>query len=296
MKHIPVMLKKVIDILPLEGKVFVDVTLGSGGHSLEILEKISKDSKLVAIDSWNQNIINFELQLKDNSKKDNVIVVNDNFSNLNQIFEKNNIQNFDFLLADLGWSTDQLESVQGLSWSKEEDKLDMRLDETLGLTAADLLNILSEKDLKFMLGTYADVPRTLSHRLVAKIMKNRPIEKVGPLNRIVESFVQHNASSMKSRVYQALRIAVNTEFENLKQLINNAINFANINAVIALITFHSGEERLLLNNIIPEIEEGRMEWMFGPSQRYFQPDINELKENISSRSAKLWVIKVNGKV
>lgn len=287
------MLKKVIEILPKEGKYFVDATLGSGGHSLEILKELPANAKLLVLDSWSQNTINFEIQLKDNSNKDKVIVENDNFSNVNQILKKNGIEKFDFLLADLGWSTDQLESVQGLSWSKEDDLLDMRLDQSLGLTAADLLNILSEKDMKFMLETYADLPRTLSHRLVAKIMKNRPVEKVGQLNKMVESFVQHNASSMKSRVYQALRIAVNSEFENLKQLLKHAIDFADTNAIIAIITFHSGEERLLLNQIKPEIENEKMEWLFGPSQRYFQPDINELKENISSRSAKLWVIKVN---
>lgn len=292
-KHKPVLLKQVLGVLPRKDGVFVDATLGSGGHSLEILKNLSEDSKLIAIDSWEKNVEDFKILIQDIKIKNNIIVSNSNFADIDNVFNEHSISGFDFLLADLGWSTDQLDTVQGLSWSVENSDLDMRLDKSLGLKASDLLNVLAERDLKMMFNSYADIRGDFASKLIQRIIKSRPIQTTSDLNRIVEIVANRDANGMKSRVYQALRIAVNSEFENLKNLIKKAIRLANKNGIIAIITFHSGEERLLQNELKPLIEDGSFVWKFGNEKRFLQPDINELKENISSRSAKLWVIEAS---
>lgn len=290
-KHKPVLLKQVLDVLQITGSVFIDSTLGSGGHSLEILKLIPQNAKLIAIDSWEKNTEDFKELINNLENKNRVIVSNTNFADIDIVFNTNNISGFDFLLADLGWSTDQLVSVEGLSWSVENADLDMRLDKSLGLKASDLLNVLAERDLKMMFNSYADIRGDIANKLIQKIIKSRPIKTTSDLNRIIEQVINRDVKGMKSRVYQALRIAVNSEFENLKNLIQKAVKLINPNGIIAIITFHSGEERLLQNELKLLIEQGSFVWKFGNAKRFLQPEINELKENISSRSAKLWVIE-----
>lgn len=290
-KHKPVLLKQVLAVLPKKDGIFVDVTLGSGGHSLEILKNVSKDSRLIAIDSWGKNVEDFKSVISNYKNKNKIIVSKSNFADIDVVFSNNNISGCDFLLADLGWSTDQLDTVKGLAWSVENADLDMRLNESLGLKASDLLNILAERDLKMMFSSYADIHVDIAKKLTQRIIKSRPIKTTNDFNRIIEQVINRDLNGMKSRIYQALRIAVNSEFENLKNLIRKAVRLVNPSGIIAIITFHSGEESLVQNEFKSLIEEGSFVWKFGSEKKFLQPDIDELKENISSRSAKLWLIQ-----
>jgi len=316
-KHIPVLLNETIALLKPNYEVLIDLTLGSGGHSLEMLRssKSSNVERLIGIDVDNKNIENFKERLivefkleRDNLREAThgtsilmignieVILVNDNFSNISEILNSLNIKKVDFMLADLGWSMDQLSSIPGLSFDREEEELDMRLGKELGVKASDLLNMLVPSNIEKMFSEYADFRRHEARSLaneIVKFRKTRPFIYVKDLNKVLSNADSRALIKTKARVYQSLRIAVNNEYINLKNLIKAGFEYLEESGRFSIITFHSGEEKIVEKSF-KEFEEDRIgRFVQNKSKLYFQPTVEELFKNISSRSAKLWTIDKN---
>lgn len=318
-EHKTVLKNESIDLLKLkENGVYIDATLGGGGHSLEILKGLN-DVTLICFDLDKNNIQEFQNVLKEegikfseltleNPEKSNeskfVYLVNDNFSRLNEYISAIGLSGVDGVLADLGWSSDQLEKIPGLSFQDQFEELDMRLSSDFGVKAKDLLNALSKKELSRMFEEYSDIRGFQNQKLVSSIIsfrKGNLFETVGDLIKVIDSS-SRNSNNQRSfgdrrnsdyaRVFQSLRIAVNSEMNNLKDLLNNGWNALKNGGNFAVITFHSGEEKVVKNFFKKYIESNQA--VFNSTQYgevYTRPSVEELTENLKSRSAKLWSVE-----
>ncbi len=248
-KHIPIMLTEVLDNLQIvPNGVYVDCTLGGAGHSLEIAKKLNEQGILIGIDKDKTAIEVSRERLK--NLKCKVILVKDDFKNLKEILLQNNITKVNGILADLGVSSYQIDEVsRGFSYSKDAP-LDMRMNTSQSLTARDVVNNYSEKDLLNILYTYGE--ESFAKSIVKNIIKARqikPIERTGELVKIIESSVPpkvlHKGGSVSKKTFQALRIEVNGELDSLKSVLNDMLEVLNTSGRLCIITFHSLEDRLV---------------------------------------------------
>jgi len=221
----PVLLKQVLKFFnPQPNQNFIDCTLGQGGHALVILERIAPHGKLLGID--------FEILVKPQPR---LILVQDNFANLKQIIEKHNFKNIEGVLFDLGFSNWQLEeSGRGFSFKKDEP-LDMRFART-GVTAQEILNQWPEQELEKIFRLYGEEKQSKS--ISRDVIANRPLETTQDLAKLIYAW------KSKARIFQALRIAVNKELENLEKALPQAMS---LTEKVAAISFHSLEDRIIKN-------------------------------------------------
>ncbi len=317
MIHKTVLLKQLVEGLTLKGnKVIIDCTLGAGGHSKEILKDL-KAGTLVCFDLSFNAIDNFCKYLTKEGyvvkeEKESVItlvkgdltvhLVSKNFVNLKEELLKLEINSVDGVIADLGWSSDELVDIEGLSYETDiEAFLDMRFDKTLGVTAADLLNGLGRSELSKMFERYGDVYGKSNQNLVGEVIsfrKKGPISKVRDLKLIIDrsfKFKQGNRFQKSevyktySRVFQSLRIAVNAELTNLTSLMESAFELLNKKGAMGVITFHSGEDKSIVPFLQSNLEEQKIEVTSKRGDELFiRPSVEEIKENVRSRSAKLY--------
>ncbi len=323
--HKPVLLNESIEALNLKkGDIVVDATLGGGGHSAEILKKIIPAGLLIAIDTDPEAIRKFKDNLKKSNlklKAENLKLINDNFSNLGEVLFSLKISGVDAILADFGISSDQLkETDRGFSFQTDAP-LDMRMDRTSGTTAADIVNYLSQKDLERILRDYGD--ERYARRIAQSIAKQRkikPIKKTFELVSIIEKAVpgyyKHQKIHFATKTFQALRIEVNKEFENIRKFLPQAIDALKKGGRLAVISFHSGEDRIV-KNIFRENAGGCIclpanaahqalqagppeEIIYGRrckpkikiiTKKPIAPSEEEIRNNPRSRSAKLRVIE-----
>lgn len=324
--HKTVLKEELIKYLDVRSEgTYIDLTLGGGGHSLKILEFL-ENGNLIAFDLSEEAISRVreliikeynessesEIAIGTNVSNENktvkvielkkgkvkVYLVNSNFARLKETLEELDIKTADGILADLGWSSDQLEDIEGLSYKNGEDELDMRFDLGSAVKAKDLLNALGRRELKLMFSKFSDIFGRQSNRLVDAILttrKARAIEKVKDLTSLInQSFPQlereNKSFGFYSKVFQALRIAVNNEYTNLEEVLEQSINLLKKEGRLAVITFHSGEEKIVKEfikkniknlNVLSRSSEGN----------YIRPSIEEITENIRSRSAKLFALK-----
>jgi 16S rRNA (cytosine1402-N4)-methyltransferase len=289
--HISVLNNEVIDLLDINPNgTYADFTLGAGGHSLRILENLdSNGGKLFCFDVDTFAIQNFRSLIKDDKR---VVLVNDNFVRFDEYVDCL----LDGMLLDLGWSSNQLETVEGLSFKRENDRLDMRLDSSLGVNAADLLNALGRKELKKMLSDYADIRGKNANILVNAILKYRKkkhFEKVSDLKNVISSqFPVGDLVNLYTRVFQALRISVNQELSILKKVLPKMLEHLKTKGKLLIITFHSGEEKVVKTFIQSAIATGNCESITESSHGlYIRPTVSEIQNNFRSRSAKLFGIQ-----
>jgi len=249
--HKPVLLRESIEGLNLKkGDSVVDATLGGGGHSREILKIIGKEGRLIAIDQDAAAVENFRKQLS--SEVDNVYLVKGNFSNIKNILGGMNILAAQGILADLGYSSTQLEDESyGMSFLKDAE-LDMRLDKESGLTAKKIINEYSQANLERIIREYGE--EKFAKNIAKKIIEQRkikPIERTTELAEIINQAIperyRHQKIHPATRTFQALRIEVNKELENLEKFIPAAINVLNPGGRLAIISFHSLEDRIVKN-------------------------------------------------
>ena len=251
--HIPVLLNETIDSLAIkEDGFYIDGTLGDGGHSFEILKRLSPKGLLISIDQ-DQHAIDFVKEYYKESILDNWIIVKSNFSKIDKVvkeFGKN--RQPDGILLDIGLSSRQLEEShnRGFSYQEEKEPLDMRMDEGLGVTAKDLLNVLSEKELARIFWTYGE--ERYAQRIAKEIKKNiSNINTVGDLTRLIYKAVPAAENSFTKnpsrRVFQALRIVVNDELGSLEKALDKSFEILNKNGRLSVITFHSLEDRIVKN-------------------------------------------------
>jgi 16S rRNA (cytosine1402-N4)-methyltransferase len=244
--HKSVLLKESIEALNIKsGDIVVDATLGGGGHSCEILKLIGESGKLIAIDQDTEALEKFKIQK-------NVFLVNDNFSNLDSILKDLKAEKVDAVVADLGISSDQLEDKErGLSFQLEA-ALDMRMDRKQSLTAKEIINEWSEADIRNILKNYGE--ENFAGKIakeIVEVRKEKKIETTLELARLVEKSIPRRFQKKKihpaTKTFQALRIAVNGEMENLEKFIPAAVEALNLGGRLAIITFHSLEDRLVKN-------------------------------------------------
>ena len=250
-KHIPIMLNECLDNLNIiPSGVYVDCTLGGAGHSLEIAKRLNTNGTLIGIDKDKTAIEVSSKRLS--NQKCRIILINDDFKNLKNILKDNGINKVNGILADLGVSSYQIDEVErGFSYSKDAP-LDMRMDESQRLTAREVVNSYTEKQLLDILYNYGE--ENFAKNIVKNILREReikPIERTGELVKIIErsvpSKVLHKGGSVAKKTFQALRIEVNGELESLKLVLNDMVEVLESKGRLCIISFHSLEDRLVKN-------------------------------------------------
>jgi len=283
--HIPVLLNEVLEYLALSaGDTFIDATLGFGGHSQEVLKRIGTKGKLIGIEQ-DQAVIEMAAQKLNG---ENVILVNENFEKLDEILNSLKIKKVDKILFDLGVSSFHFDSSgRGFSFQKDEP-LDMRLSQKTSISASDLVGGLSAKELADLIYTLGDesMSRQIANAIVEARRKKR-IETTGELTAVIESVVPRRAKiNPSTKTFQALRIAVNDELNILQKTLPIAVDHLNKNGRIAVISFHSGEDRIVKNIFKRLKQDQKIEIL---TKKPLVATEDEIRENPRSRSAKLRV-------
>lgn len=251
-KHKPVMLEECIQGLNIKPDgIYVDGTMGGAGHSIQIINKLSKNGILIGIDRDEEALIASQERLK---QFQNVKYIHDNHDNIKQILERLDIEKVDGILLDLGVSSYQLdERNRGFSYLGE-NKLDMRMDKTQKLTAMDVVNTYGEEKLANIIYEYGE--ERFSRRIAKNICeyrKNKLIETTKQLVDIIEKSIP-NATKKDGhpakRTFQAIRIEVNDEIKPLYKTVKDCIQCLNPNGRLCIITFHSLEDRAVKNAYI----------------------------------------------
>ncbi|HPV70399.1 MAG TPA: 16S rRNA (cytosine(1402)-N(4))-methyltransferase RsmH [Candidatus Magasanikbacteria bacterium] len=284
--HIPVLILEVINGLNLSAKDWViDCTFGDGGHTQELLNQVGEQGQVLAIDTDIKNIV----AGKQKFENKNLILVNDNFVHLKEVAEKNNFKSVQGILLDLGWSTTQFEeSGRGFSFLRDEP-LDMRLGKQ-ELTAAEILNQASEKELGRIFREYGEDRhwKKISQAIVVYRVKH-PLQTSGQLANLIQTVLggRHGKLHPATKVFQALRIAVNEELEILKQTLPQTLEVLAPTGRLAVITFHSLEDRIVKHFF--QKESGKTIKII--NKKPIVASAEELKNNPRSRSAKLRIVE-----
>ena len=248
MRHIPVLLEETIDLLRLKsGDNAIDCTLGDGGHAAKILEAIKPEGKLLGIDADPESVLRAKRNLYEFG--DRAIFVRDNFVNLKKIIDEGKFINIKGILMDLGWSSPQFEERgRGFSFQKEEE-LDMRYDTaSANPTAKELINNLDEKELEKIFREYGEEKFSKKiAKLIIEKRKAKSIDKTTDLVNIILEAYRNKRGKIHpaTRVFQALRIAVNDELGVLKSVLPQAVEALSPGGKLAVITFHSLEDRIV---------------------------------------------------
>jgi 16S rRNA (cytosine1402-N4)-methyltransferase len=292
--HIPVLLDEVIENLNIKPNgIYVDCTFGGGGHSRMILEKLGKDGRLVAFDQ--------DADARKNVPEDDrVLFVPQNFRHLQRFLKLNGIEKVDGLLADLGVSSHQFdEGERGFS-TRYDAPMDMRMDQRQSKTAYDVVNEYSEQQLHKLFEQYGEVTnaKTLA-RTIVEVRKTTSLKTINGFKAGVSGVVKGNPNKYFAQVFQALRIEVNDEMGALKELLVQLPNVLKPGARVAIITFHSIEDRLVkvyfrdnsfdLSDDNPFTMSEKEVTLKPVNKKPIVASQQELKRNPRSRSAKLRV-------
>lgn len=292
--HVPVLLKESVDGLNItEGGNFVDVTFGGGGHSKEIYSRMDKNGHLYSFDQdadAEKNADGFDAE--------RFTFVRSNFRFLKNFMRYYGVEHIDGLLADLGVSSHHFDdSARGFSF-RFEGKLDMRMNQRAGMTAADVVNTYEEERLADVLYLYGELKQ--SRKIAAALVKARqekPIETIGDLMEVSKTFFRNEREKKDmAKLFQALRIEVNHEMDALKEMLKSATEMLKPGGRLVIITYHSLEDRIVKNIMKTGNAAGKVEQdFFGRIQTPFRlvnnkvitPSDEELEKNPRSRSAKL---------
>lgn len=300
--HYSVMLEECIDALDIKPDgIYVDCTMGGGGHSLEIARRLSS-GKLIGIDRDADAIAAAQSRLAD--YKDKVITVQDNFCNIRDIVGRQGIEKVNGILLDLGVSSYQLDSAErGFSY-RFDSPLDMRMSRDSGICAKDIVNEYSENRLADIIFKYGEerYAKRIAHE-ICKARKSAPVETTFQLNEIIRrSFPpseRYGEKHPSKRTYQALRIEVNGELEILEKTVRDAVDILYTGGRIVIMTFHSLEDRIVKNTLrdlatgctcnknLPVCVCGRKEIVKLVSRKPVTASAKELEENLRSKPAKL---------
>jgi 16S rRNA (cytosine1402-N4)-methyltransferase len=289
--HTPVLLHESINGLNINPEgIYVDVTFGGGGHSREILSRLTT-GKLLAFDQdtdAEKNIL----------PNENFIFCNSNFRFLRNFLKYHKIRQIDGLLADLGVSSHHFDEISRGFTYQHDAPLDMRMNTDSGLTAADILMNAPEEELRHIFREYGEVENT--GKLVYLIINSRTNTKLDTSDKFIEAIKpaipRNQENKYLAKVYQALRIRVNNELESLKALLLQCVGSIRPGGRLVVITYHSLEDRLVKNFIKNGLFEGAAESdLFGNrkvpfgnfSNKIITPSEEELKINNRARSAKL---------
>ena len=246
-KHYPVMAKEATEALNCQsGLLYIDATLGGGGYSRLILEKISPNGRLISFDVDIDAVNASREYLKD---YENLTIVNDSYTNIKKYLQANNINEITGgVVFDLGASIPQLTSKErGFSFLSDS-KLDMRFNRFGDFSAYDVVNDYKEEELVRIFSEYGE--ERFSKRIAKKIIENRRIKKIETTKELVD-IIFEATPRIKSRihpatrVFQAIRIEVNHELDNIKNTLNDVLTLLANNAILSIVTFHSLEDRIV---------------------------------------------------
>ncbi|MGX0846996.1 16S rRNA (cytosine(1402)-N(4))-methyltransferase RsmH [Staphylococcus auricularis] len=306
--HISVMLKETIDELNIkEDGVYVDCTLGGAGHALYLLEQLSDDGHLIAIDQDEEALKNAKKVLKDHLHK--VTLIHNNFRNITQILEDLNIEKVDGIYYDLGVSSPQLDVPErGFSYHHDA-ALDMRMDQTQSLSAYDVVNDWEFNDLMRIFQRYGEekfakqiARRIEQHRETKPI--NTTLELVDIIKEGIPAKARRKGGHPAKRVFQAIRITVNDELAAFEDSLEQAIELVKVNGRISVITFHSLEDRLCKQMFqeyekgpdvprgLPVLPEAYTPKLKRVNRKPITASEEDLSENNRARSAKLRVAEI----
>ncbi len=301
-KHYTVMLNEAVDALDCkDGKIYVDCTLGGGGHSELILKRIQPNGRLIAFDIDDEAIEHSKKRLKDYK---NLTIIKSSYTNIKSELKKLGIEKISGgVILDLGASYHQLtKQERGFSFSKDAP-LDMRFDMNADFSAYDVINTYKEDDLVRIFSEYGE--ERFSKRIAKSIVETRrlkPIRTTKELADIIIKATPHIKSNIHpaTRVFQAVRIEVNNELKNVKNVLHDILEIIDVGGIISVISFHSLEDRIVkqffkfesqkcrCNNMICNCKPPKIELI---NKKPIVAGEIELKENPPSRSAKLRAVK-----
>jgi len=295
--HVPVLVEVVMEWLrPAPGEVVVDCTVGYGGHAMEFMKRIGPTGRLIALDVDATELARARQRLS----RENVPVSfhRGNFAGIAKVLSKEKLDGFDIIFADLGVSSMQIDDPErGMSY-KHEGPLDLRMDDRLKQTGADLLNSLSEEELASALWELADEP---DHRKIAReIVTRRARQSITRTSQLVQIVFDAEGLDAKAwrrqqqasesgtlhpaaRTFQALRILVNDELGSLKELLRIAPYCLRPGGRIGIISFHSGEDRLVKQSFREGVRTGTYK---SAAKDVIVPRPEEVRSNPRSASAK----------
>ncbi len=291
MYHNPVLLHECLEGLVIQSNgYYVDVTYGGGGHSKEIL-KLLKDGKLMAFDQDADSISN----KIDDSK---LIFIGDNFRSLKKHLQLFQMLPVDGILADLGVSSHQIDTAERGFSTRFDAKIDMRMDQSIGTTALDILNSYSEDELFWVFKTYGELKNSKQiSRLIVAARTEQPLSTTLEFKKTIEKCLPRGKEQkFLAQLYQALRIEVNDELGALKSMLEQAAEVLKPGGRLVVMSYHSLEDRLVKNFIKTGNFEGKLEKDFygNPitlfkqiSRKPITASAEELSKNPRSRSAKL---------
>ena len=244
--HKPVLYKETIEnIIDKRPLIYVDCTLGGGGHTEGILKNSTEDSKVIAIDQDDQAIKFAKKRLEKYENK--LQIFKDNFKNLDTVIYLGGYEKVDRILMDIGVSSTQLDDIErGFSY-KYEAKLDMRMNRDLKISAWDVVNKFSEKEIADIIYKYGEEPKSRKiAKNIVEYRKNKSIDTTIELsNSVIKSLGTRLKKHPSKRTFQAIRIFVNKELEVLEEAMDKAINLLNDKGKLLIITFHSLEDRMV---------------------------------------------------
>lgn len=300
--HIPVLSDTAVDFLineEIEDKIIIDGTLGGGGYTKLICGKIKASDKVISIDKDLNALEYAEKNLQ--SYKDRITFVNGNFGDLKEILSENKIKKISGLVLDLGLSSYQLESEEGFSFM-QNTRLDMRAYKEDGLTASDILNSYKKEDLKDIFENYGEIGN--AERLVKAIIEKRRLKKFNTTFDLVDlvkeeyNLNKKNLIDFLAKIFQSLRIKVNSELDNLEKVLKDSIDLFQRGARIVIVSYHSLEDRIVKNffkeeslkfkkTSNPFFDEEVKPKLKILTRKPVVPSEEEIKFNPRSRSAKL---------
>lgn len=302
--HFSVMLDESIDSLNIKQEgIYVDCTLGGGGHSSKILDGLNNTGRLIGIDQ-DQYAIDYCRQKF--SGYDNISFVQDNFKNIDLILKMIGIEKVDGILMDLGVSSYQIDTDdRGFSYIRN-GKLDMRMDTSQSFSAYDIINGYDGEKLSYIFKVYGE--EKYHRRIANKIVESRKLNKISTthdlvklIDEVIPKFEIKKRGHLSKKVFQALRIEVNGELEILEKAIIDAINHLNVGGRISIITFHSLEDRIVKNTFnylatecvcpkdFPVCRCEKKKEISIINKKPVLPSGTELSKNLRSASAKLRV-------
>lgn len=296
--HVPVLLHEVIEGLQINpGGIYVDCTFGGGGHSKAILDQLSRQGKLIVFDQ--------DAEAKNNIPNDErLIFVPHNFRHLQRFLRLHKIAKADGILADLGVSGHQFDKAERGFSIRFDAPLDMRMDQRQTLMAAGIIKNYSEEKLHNMFEQYGEVTnaKTLA-RIIVGARNKTSLRTINEFKNAIGSVVKGNPNKYFAQVFQALRIEINDELGGLKEMLQQVPDLLNAGGRVAIITFHSLEDRIVKNFFRKEnFSEEEIDELYGTksksklsviTKKPIIPGEQEIKINPRARSAKLRIAERN---
>jgi 16S rRNA (cytosine1402-N4)-methyltransferase len=296
LRHIPVLVEEVMTLLRCEpGKTYVDATLGGGGHALEILKRTAPDGSVIGVE-WDEDAI-IEARKALMQFGERVKLFRENFIALPDLLRTMEIESVDGILLDLGLSSLQLEKAERGFSLRGEGPLDMRMDQRIAHTAADLVNHLSQKELADTLFEYGE--ERWARRIAKAIVRERdrvPIQTTQALRKIVHRVIPRRFYPKRidaaTQTFQAFRIRVNSELENLREILETGWRLLRKGGRMCVISFHSLEDRMV-KETFKRLDKGGAHFpspggvVCVVTKKPVTPSEEERRRNPRSRSAKL---------